>query len=249
LETSATGSTRRYSEVAKGGSESDDYITAEGMVSPDVSDSEMRNTDSDYEPENEDMHLINEATANTKGRQLTAGTSQDTMQPTPQRDEDMLSEGFNDTPSEGDWLDEQVNEILNEISSRDNAKWKLKTKGGLKMAFLNMRGRILDSENKQLRRQCKFKLLASYIRAQKFAFIALQETHLNNTLAASIEAENPNIKLLSSGNSTLAGGVAFMLNKDLTKTEECQMDTLIEGRAMWAKITTKSASGNWKAAT
>jgi hypothetical protein len=100
----------------------------------------------------------------------------------------------------------------------------------LKIASLNMRGRGGD----------KWHYINQLLRDKKIGILALQETHLSDQLADSLEALYHNrIKIFHSCDPTTnnAKGVTLVLNKELTNVHDIMVHELVPGRAIYLKYT------------
>jgi exonuclease III len=78
------------------------------------------------------------------------------------------------------------------------------------------------------------------MRERKIGILCLQETHLDNTCEAQIEAlYSRRLKVVNSRDPTHPGtsvGVAFLINRELTNTGNIETLEIIPGRALVLKI-------------
>ncbi|EJD41697.1 DNase I-like protein [Auricularia subglabra TFB-10046 SS5] len=112
---------------------------------------------------------------------------------------------------------------------------KKKTRAGLRVATENIRGRGAA----RIAGSTKWKALADDIRRHRIGIIALQETHMTAEHVEEVHSYYPHLRVINSSlpdNPTGAGGVALVFNKLMTNAQDITSHTLIEGRAIVAKI-------------
>ena len=162
----------------------------------------------------------------------------------------------NMTPMEGgsDWqsqeppIDRQETPITHEqlgtpgaaheSNDQDNPRHRNKqiNKNKVTIASLNIRGRrIREGYN-------KYRTVTRWMRMNRIAVLAIQETKLDELDVAIILKENPSFSLLQNNLDTRSAGVGFLINKELTKRWKLNTETLIQGRAL--KLTIKSEKCN-----
>jgi exonuclease III len=108
-------------------------------------------------------------------------------------------------------------------------KIKKKTKATLKIASLNMRGRGDD----------KWNHINQIIREKRIGVLATQETHLDDNHVDRLHnLFNKRIKIYYSTDphQLNAKGVAIVLNKEITNTEDVEVIEIIPGRALLIQI-------------
>jgi len=99
----------------------------------------------------------------------------------------------------------------------------LKKRPGLKIASLNMRGRQKDGKD-------KMKMVIDWMRMNRIAILALQETH---TLNEDLEALNKRFKYVTfygSGLSTASSGILFLVSDDIGTPTNTEFKNIISGR-------------------
>ena len=118
-----------------------------------------------------------------------------------------------------------TNSMLNK--QRKDTQMKVGKKQGIKVASLNINGRMTD------KKESKIKMLAALMRQERIAILAVQETHLNETLTEKVNTENKSIIIMNNGYTTNKEGVAFIINKRELNLEvaSCTHEILIDGRA------------------
>lgn len=91
-----------------------------------------------------------------------------------------------------------------------------------------MRGK--DRNNK------KWRELQTYIKRNRIAIIAVQETKLTQDIVAEIQNQLSEITILSNSSYSNKEGVAFAINKDIIKKKEIMHKIIIPNRASYVEI-------------
>lgn len=114
----------------------------------------------------------------------------------------------------------------------------MKKRANITIASLNMRGTSAPTNNMSLLE--KWTLINHTIRKNKIAILAIQETHLDDELAESINrcfGKNFELLYLSDPERPRAiAGVAFVLNKALIPNKESRLHVLAPGQAIMLQI-------------
>ena len=131
------------------------------------------------------------------------------------------------------------NEInMTRLKNERDTLWKSMGKTqGVKVASLNMKGR------RDEKKKSKWAAITTAMRKQRILIMAVQETHLNEEEANLLKAKFPKITIESNGDSTNSGGVAFVLNKDITNEMTWIHTSLIPGRMSRLQLITKDENG------
>ena len=82
----------------------------------------------------------------------------------------------------------------------------------------------------------KYKNVATMMRKNNIAILAVQETKLDDTEADKIQTENPRLTIISNGKDTNKEGVAFIINNDLMNNRKWKHTKLIDSRASRLEI-------------
>lgn len=136
------------------------------------------------------------------------------------------------TPTPGTNNVNQGTQLLN------GRKEKKRQKANIKIASLNMNGASSPSENMSYLE--KWKRLSDTIHIEGVAILAVQETHLDEEMTATLQARfKKNLTIMTSAHPTnprATCGVAFVINKKLITPEETSVHELNPGRAMQLKV-------------
>lgn len=122
---------------------------------------------------------------------------------------------------------------IRETREQDNTETihEMNNKKSIRLGTYNIRGKGHNE------RYTKYRQLTQWMRINKIAIIAVQETKLNDNDINHIEKENPRSQILANNGVGRSAGVAFILNKDMTSTWKTETTTIIPGRAMSIQIT------------
>src|SRR5215469_3144469 len=108
-------------------------------------------------------------------------------------------------------------------------------RAGIKVATLNMRGygvADIDSTGNS-----KWRKLQSLLKSDKIGILALQETHLSEERVQDLlRVYSKRIAIYTADSETDRRGVAFVVNKELVRTETVRFESLILGRAALLEI-------------
>jgi exonuclease III len=112
------------------------------------------------------------------------------------------------------------------------------TKAAIKLASLNMKGRGETRNLKTDSKKNKWFHVNQMMREQKIGILALQETHMTDELKESVEVTFKRLLILSSSDpeSPNSKGVAVVLNRDITNSENVKCVNIMPGRAMLVTI-------------
>ena len=114
---------------------------------------------------------------------------------------------------------------------KDGEIFEMCNKKQITIGTFNIRGRGASQKHS------KYKDLSSWMRLNRIAVVAVQETKLNNVDCEMIRKENPRTDILENNSENRSNGIAFVLNKDLTAKWTIEQTNLIPGRASAIKIT------------
>ncbi|KAG1737363.1 Endonuclease/exonuclease/phosphatase, partial [Suillus occidentalis] len=134
----------------------------------------------------------------------------------------------------------QCRENRNQDNShqRNTTSKKKKHRANIHIATLNMKGRA--SQHLGHSNISKWSVVQHVMREKKIGILCLQETHLDNTHETQIEnLYSRRLKIINSKDPTRPGssaGVAFVINRELTNTENIKTLEIIPGRALALKI-------------
>ncbi|KZT17925.1 DNase I-like protein, partial [Neolentinus lepideus HHB14362 ss-1] len=95
---------------------------------------------------------------------------------------------------------------------------------------MNIRG------NKHGDHKSKFPQLATLLRTEKIAILAIQESRLTSTKTEVLNSQNKNLFIVNSGETSNKEGVAFIINKQILKTATFVKTELIPGRALHLRL-------------
>jgi endonuclease/exonuclease/phosphatase family metal-dependent hydrolase len=124
------------------------------------------------------------------------------------------------------------------IKEKRNKVWNgIRRKQRLRLATLNINGR------KDERKRDKWPRLVTTIRSQGIAITGIQEAHLNEEETGKLNERFQKVIVINNGTSTAKEGIAFVLNKDLTKGMKWNHTEIIEGRALRLEIETEKDRG------
>jgi exonuclease III len=113
-----------------------------------------------------------------------------------------------------------------------------KMRANIKIATLNMNGRRSQKHIDTLGKDeiNKWKAIRNTMREKKIGILALQETHLDEEMEELVKHKYEKWLLVFSSADTdkpsAAGGVAFVINKEMISIEEIRCCTIIPGRAL-----------------
>ena len=95
---------------------------------------------------------------------------------------------------------------------------------GIKVASLNMRGRLKGNKD-------KLKMVIDWLRLNKIAILAVQETHLMEDSIRELNLKYRNLKFFGSGLSTSSSGILFILADRAGEPQNTYFTELIKGRS------------------
>jgi exonuclease III len=157
----------------------------------------------------------------------------------PETDEE---EGVNQADDE-DWgyeadedmiFEDVMGEFEHEHMENQAGKCAKNTKAAIKIASLNMKGRgdvrNLASDSKKN----KWYHINQVMREQNIGVLAVQETHMTEELQTSIEATFKRLRIFSSSDpeSQNSKGVAIVLNRSITNSDNATCKNVVPGRAI-----------------
>lgn len=111
--------------------------------------------------------------------------------------------------------------------------YELVNKRQITLGTYNIRGRGSNQKHS------KYRDLSSWMRINRIAIVAVQETKLNESDCETIRKENPKISIYENNSESRSSGVAFVLNKDLTSKWSIEHQTVVQGRASAIRIKTE----------
>lgn len=121
--------------------------------------------------------------------------------------------------------------------SGNQPKKRNKTRANLHIASLNMKGRT--STQLEYNEISKWSVIHQVMREKKIGILCLQETHLTEDHENQINTlYSRRLRVINSKDRERPGssaGVAFVLNKELTNTENIEFREIIPGRALILK--------------
>jgi exonuclease III len=131
---------------------------------------------------------------------------------------------------------DSINEAgLERLQKKTNEIWNgINKKQGYKFATLNIRGK------NDMNKKSKWPTIATMMRKKRIMIMGVQETHLNEEETEKIRKMCPGIEVINNGEQTAKEGVAFVLNKELTKEMTWSHKKIIEGRASKMTIQIKN---------
>jgi len=99
-----------------------------------------------------------------------------------------------------------------------------KSRLGITIASLNMRGRQKDRKNKMT-------MVVDWLRTNRIAILAVQETHLMESSLVDLNKRYRHLKFLGSGLSTSSGGIMFIINELVGTLQYIQFEVIEKGRS------------------
>ena len=99
-----------------------------------------------------------------------------------------------------------------------------KSRPGITIASLNMRGRQKDRKNKMT-------MVVDWLRTNRIAILAVQETHLMESSLVDLNERYRHLKFLGSGLSTSSGGIMFIINESAGTPQNIQFEVIEKGRS------------------
>ena len=125
-------------------------------------------------------------------------------------------------PSISSKEDDPPNPVLNH--QKRGTKIGPRSRPGITIASLNMRGRQKDRKN-------KITMVVDWIRTNRIAVLAVQETHLMEESLIDLNEKYRHLKFLGSGLSTSSGGIMFIINESAGTPQDIQFEVIEKGRS------------------
>jgi len=146
-----------------------------------------------------------------------------------QRDKETTLENTSET---SETIDLEVTRRHAILREEETLKKNLGKRQAINIATLNIRGRN-DRFHKS-----KFKDITTYIRRERIAILAIQETKMKPEEEINVMNANPRIHYINNsiGDEQQGAGIGFVLNKDLIQNKRWHHTTIIPGRASRLEI-------------